>query len=98
MDFYQRNNIKRPMPNATSPSEVLDSRSRETILRNVFNETKGLRCWRARDLWSWVGAMTGHGSGYSMQICEELGWDPDMRIASNSELPRRPALTVSGDT
>jgi hypothetical protein len=68
MDFYERNkHIVRPVPNATSPSELLDGRSREIILRNTFLEMRKIRAWRGRDLRSWVGAVTGHGSGYSWQ-------------------------------
>ena len=93
-DFYTRNNLARErLENAASPSSLLDHRSREVILRNVFNETKGLRRWRGRDLWSWVGAMTGHGSGYSEQICAEMGWDPAMRIRPDSQLPRATSPT-----
>lgn len=89
MDFYERNrHVVRPIPNATSRSELLDGRSREIILRNTFNAMKHWREWRGRNLWSWVGAVTGHGSGYSEQICKELGWDPEMRIGANAELPR----------
>jgi hypothetical protein len=99
-DFYERNShIQRPIPNAKSPSELLDGRSREVILRNTFLYMKDVRKFRGMDLWSWVGAMTGHGSGYSMQICEELGWDPHMRISPSARLPDlRPALeTNSGE-
>lgn len=67
---------------------LLDGRSREIILRNVYLQTRGMRQWRGRDLWTWIGAMTGHGSGYSDQICRELGWDPDMRIGPKVDLPR----------
>lgn len=89
-DFYERNShIKRPIPNIASPSPLLDGRSREDILRNVFLETKSYKQWKGRNLWSWIGAMTAHGSGYSQQICEELGWDPDMIIGPKAELPPR---------
>jgi len=88
MDFYERNRLARPLPNAKSPSELLDGRSREIILRNVYLHTRDQPRWRGTYLWSWVGAMTGHGSGYSMQICHEMGWDPDMKIGPKAELPR----------
>jgi hypothetical protein len=43
--------------------------------------------------------MTGHGSGYSAQICREMGWDPEMRIGPKSELPstERPAVPQKGE-
>lgn len=97
MDFYERNKISRPIPNAASPSQLLDSRSRESILRNAFHNTQGMRKWRGSELWSWIGSMTGHGSGYSWQICIELGWDPEMRITPGANLPRRPAQQHGGD-
>lgn len=28
-------------------------------------------------LWSAIADITSHGSGYSIQICKTLGWDPD---------------------
>jgi hypothetical protein len=85
--FYERNKIKRPVPNVASPSQLLDGRSREIILRCVFAHMKCMPEWRGTYLWSWVGAVTGHGSGYSTQICREMGWDPDMTISPNAELP-----------
>lgn len=88
-DFYARNKISLfGLANVSSPSRLLDNRSREYILRNAFLTMKDWRKWRGMLLWSWVGAMTGHGSGYSMQICKELGWDPDMKIGPNAVLPR----------
>jgi hypothetical protein len=88
MDFYERNYIKRPVPNVASRSELLDGRSRETLLRHAFYQMRDMRRWRGSILWFWVSAVTGHGSGYSWQICQELGWDPDMKITPKAELPR----------
>lgn len=89
-DFYERNNIARDrLENAASASVLLDNRSREIILRNAFNWMQDKRYWRGMLLSTWVGAMTGHGSGYSEQICRELGWDPNMIIDGRAELPRR---------
>lgn len=96
-DFYTRNNIARErLENSKSPSVLLDNRSRETILRNVFEHTKVLRQWRGTYLWSWVSAMTGHGSGYATQICHEMGWDPDMTISHRAELPRTAGPSTRG--
>lgn len=86
--FYERNRIVRPMPNVASPSELLDSRSRDRLLRNAFAEMRHMRRWRGQTLWTWVSRITGHGSGYSLQICVELGWDPEMCIGPKVELPR----------
>lgn len=89
MDFYQRNNISLfGLANVSSPSRLLDNRSRERLLRNAFHEMRNMRRWRGQILWAWVSAMTSHGSGYSHQICIELGWDPDMKITPKAELPR----------
>lgn len=98
-DFYERNkHIKRPIQNVASPSPLLDGRSREYILRNVFLETKSLKQWKGRYLRSWISAMTANGSGYSEQICRELGWDPEMIIGPKAELPpRRRAETQPGE-
>lgn len=88
-DFYDRNPQARDLGNRASPSRLLDGRSREMILRNTFIEMRSIRRWRGASLWTWVGAITGHGSGYSLQICVEMGWDPEMRITPTAELPRR---------
>lgn len=36
--------------------------------------------------WSIVGKYTGHGSGYSAQLCKQLGFDPE---APCNTRPRR---------
>jgi len=78
-DFYERNRITRPIPNAASSSQLLDMRSRDRMLRYAYIAfVQNSRKWRRTPLWSFVGTVTGHGSGYSAQICVELGWDPDM--------------------
>ena len=33
--------------------------------------------YRNIPLWAFVSDITGHGSGYSSQICHECGWVPD---------------------
>lgn len=88
-DFYARNKISLfGLDNVRSPSRLLDNRSREWLLRNAFSHMRHMRKWRGSILWSWIGALTGHGSGYSEQICRELGWDPHMTIGPKAELPR----------
>lgn len=98
MEFYERNPQARNLGNRPSPSKLLDGRSRENILRNTFLEMRTMRAWRGCSLWSWVGAVTGHGSGYSLQICVELGWDPDMPITPAARLPDRSAEQHSEPT
>lgn len=90
MDFYERNPQARDLGNRPSPSRLLDGKSREYILRNVFARMKTIRAYRGMSLWSWVGDVTGYGSGYSWQVCVEMGWDPDMRVTPSAELPRQP--------
>lgn len=94
-DFYELNHIERPVPNAASPSELLDGRSRDKLLRYAFSMMKRERRWKGAQLWVWVAEITGHGSGYSCQICRELGWDTDMLITPKSELPRISADRLS---
>lgn len=88
--FYARNPQAANLPNAKSNSQLLDSRSREILLRNAFQWMQNMRSLRGTELWVWVGRMTGNGSGYSMQICEELGWDYQMKITPAAQLPRSP--------
>jgi hypothetical protein len=85
-DFYDRN------PSAAEwRGRLVECRSQEELLRGAFWTLRDWRQWRGRQLWTLVGAITGHGSGYSQQICEELGWDYDMKITPNARLPERSA-------
>lgn len=34
-------------------------------------------------LWSIVGGLCGHGSGFSIEICKQLGLDPNQIVRSN---------------
>lgn len=36
-------------------------------------------------LWSIVGSLTGHGSGYSCMICKELGLEPGQIVKRNNQ-------------
>lgn len=88
-DFYARNKISLfGLANVSSSSRLLDNRSREHLLRNAFHEMRHMRRWRGQTVWAWVSAMTAHGSGYSHQICVEMGWDPHMKITPTATLPR----------
>lgn len=82
-DFYTRNPAV-----AEYRGRLVELRSQERLLRGAFHQLKRVRAWRGRELWTLVGAITGHGSGYSQQICEELGWQYDMKITPTAELPR----------
>lgn len=82
--FYERNPAARPYE-----GRLVEMRSQEDLLRGAFSVLRDVRAWRGRALWTLVGAITGHGSGYSQQICEELGWDYEMKIAPAARLPDR---------
>lgn len=82
--FYERNPAARDYE-----GRLVQMRSQEQLLRNAFYELRSVRKWRGTELWTLVGAITGHGSGYSQQICEELGWKYDMKITPNARLPER---------
>lgn len=82
--FYERNPAARPYQ-----GRLVEMRSQEHLLRNAFWVLRDVRKWRGCQLWTMVGAITGHGSGYSQQICEELGWDYAMKITPSARLPER---------
>ncbi len=81
-DFYTRNHI-----DPAYRGRLIELRSQEKLLRNAFHYMKEWRRMRGTPLWVFVGQITGHGSGYSQQICEELGWDYDMKITPAARLP-----------
>lgn len=83
-NFYERNPQALPWK-----GRLVEARSQETILRNAFSRLKHVRSYRGMHLWSMIGDLTGHGSGYSQQICEELGWPYDLKITPTAVLPRR---------
>lgn len=82
--FYERNPSALPWK-----GRLVEARPQETILRNAFRRLQRLRSYRGLHLWVMVGDLTGHGSGYSQQICEELGWQYDMPITPTAKLPAR---------
>lgn len=84
-EFYKRNPVV-----AEFAGRLIQLRPQEQLLRNAFNQLKHMRRWRGMPLWTLVGAITSHGSGYSQQVCKELGWDYEMKVGPNTELPRRP--------
>lgn len=75
-------------------SEMLKERS-ELMLRNAYAMCRNMRSLRGNYLWSFVGMITSHGSGYSIKICRELGWDPDMKIGK--DLPARTQSTSKAE-
>jgi len=82
--FYDRNPAARGYE-----GRLIEMRSQEELLRGAFWTLKDVRAWRGRQLWTLVGAITAHGSGYSQQICKELGWEYDMKITPTARLPER---------
>lgn len=63
-------------------SELLKARS-VFVLRNAHRIIAlDKRAYNRVPLWSFVSEITGHGSGYSTQICRDLGWEP-LSAASN---------------
>lgn len=81
--FYERNPATKGFE-----GRLIEMRSREQLLRGAFWTLRDVRKWRGMALWTFVGAITGHGSGYSQQICEELGWDYEMKITPTARLPQ----------
>lgn len=82
--FYERNPAALPWK-----GRLVESRSQEQLLRGAFWVVRRVRRYRGLPLWVMVGYITGHGSGYSQQICEELGWAYDMKITPAARLPDR---------
>lgn len=88
--FYERNPAAFPWK-----GRLVEARSQESLLRGAFWQLRRMRRYRGLHLWVLVGDVTGHGSGYSQQICEELGWQYDMKITPTARLPDRKS---SGDS
>lgn len=59
------------------PTELMRS-----VLYTLACRVRDPKRYRGRlvALWSEVGALTAHGSGYSHRICRRFGYDPDLRI------------------
>ena len=58
------------------------------IVKHVIENqrrTKAPRRKQPAPLWSRVGQLTGHGSGYSQAICREYGFNPDEIWAAQSK-------------
>jgi hypothetical protein len=87
--FYERNPAALPWK-----GKLVESRPHENLLRAAFRKLRSVRRYRGLPLWVMVGRLTGHGSGYSQQICEELGWPYDLKITPAAELPRRESREV----
>lgn len=97
-DFYERNNIERPATQAKSQSELLGMRPPERVLRTAIHLLARTRSYRGETLWAIVSKLTGHGCGYSEQICKELEWDPNMRVWPKTTLPTIKQAPTSGDS
>lgn len=46
-------------------------------MRIAIRGSLQIRELRGRQLWSCVGWLFGHGSGYATKLCQEFGFDPD---------------------
>lgn len=53
-----------------------------SLLYSLACRVRDRKRYRGRlvPLWSEVGALVGHGSGYSHRICRRYGYDPDLLI------------------
>lgn len=52
----------------------------DDLVRAAIRSLRKRKRYRARPphpLWSRVGCLFGHGSGYSYAICRKYGFDPD---------------------
>lgn len=75
-------------------SEILERMDRERMLRSAYRIACGRRRMQGLPLWAFVSEVTTHGSTVAMQICRELGWEPDMRIGL--PLPERARRASEG--
>ncbi len=53
------------------------------LLQSVLQHCPGIDPGQPR--WSYVGAMTSLGSGYSARLCTELGFDPNEILREEAE-------------
>lgn len=68
-------------------SELLRQRDPEIFLRNAHRLLGDAPKFHSAPLWYLVSAITSHGSGFSAQICRELGWNPE--ALGHEPLPTR---------
>lgn len=65
-----------------------------SVLINAHNLIAAKKTkWLNVPLWSFVSRLTGHGSGYSIEICRAMGWDANAD-ASKSVLRPSTRITV----
>lgn len=63
-------------------------RDRERLrgyMKAAIRATDHIRDLRGRQLWSRVGWLFGHGSGYATKLCQEFGFDPDEMPPKDSQ-------------
>lgn len=69
------------------------------LIYGTVSVVKRFRAWKGQPLWTLVAEITGHGSTYSMEICEDIGFDPHHKIGDplerRPEPPARPAQETS---
>ena len=58
------------------------------LIHGAHHVVRNWRQWRGQPLWTLVSEITSHGSTYSMEICEDLGFNPHHKIGDSLE--RRP--------
>jgi hypothetical protein len=86
----ENNDIQQPTPTALAPatgsaqsSELLISG--DVARRILINVHAAMwRRYRGLELWVLARDITGHGSGYSQEICRSAGLEPNQRIGKTS--------------
>lgn len=51
----------------------LEESRQKLVLKNAHRLLR--RHYKGVPLWSFISEMSGHGSGYSAEICKAIGWD-----------------------
>lgn len=69
---------------ALAESERDAARLRD-YMKAAIRATDHIRDIRGRQLWSRVGWLFGHGSGYATKLCQEFGFDPDEMPPKDSQ-------------
>lgn len=59
-----------------NPNLRVSGLSARIIIQNCHSLLRSGERYRGMSLWSMVGDITGHGSGYSVDICRTANLDP----------------------
>lgn len=66
------------------------------LIYGAVSVVRRFRAWKGQPLWTLVSEITGHGSTYSMEICEDIGFNPHHKIGDPLERrPEPPVLPTS---